>query len=121
MQKTNILVIPSNRNDNTDDIELTEENKTVKPKKQTKILRFLLNSRMSLDSHLNLTIGKINAIIVNLRPIVQYMSEATRMKIANSNLKSLLTYVLKLYAAENKNVQTTLWVQMMKISKEFVT
>ena len=84
-------MIPSNKNDNTEDIELKEENKTVKPKKQIKILGFLLNSRMSLDSHLNATIGKINEMIVNLRPIVKYMSEATRLKIANSNLKSLLT------------------------------
>ena len=59
-------------------------------------------------------------MIVNLRPIVKYMSEATTLKLANSNLKSLLTYGLKLYAAENKNVQTRLWVQMMKVSKEFV-
>ena len=31
-----------------------------------------------------------------------------------------MTYGLELYEAENKNVQTRLWVQMMKISKEFV-
>ena len=48
------------------------------------------------------------------------MSEATRLKIANSNLKSLLKYRLKLYAAENKTVQTKLWIQIMKISKEFI-
>merc|ERR1712082_25471 len=59
-------------------------------------------------------------MIVNLRPIVKYMSEATRLKISNSISKSVLTYGLELYAAENKNVQTRLWVQMMKISKEFV-
>ena len=29
-EKTNILVTPSNKNDNTDDLELTEENKVVK-------------------------------------------------------------------------------------------
>ena len=119
-EKTNILVIPSNKNDNSEGIELREENKTIMPKKQIKILGFLLNPRMSLESHLNATILKVNAMIVNLRPIVKYMSEATRLKIANSNLKSLLTYGLELYPAENKNVQTKLWVQMMKISKEFV-
>ena len=36
MEKTNILVIPSNKNDNNEGIELNEENKTVKPKKQIK-------------------------------------------------------------------------------------
>merc|ERR1712081_74725 len=92
-EKTNILVIPSNKSDNSEGIELREENKTITPKKQIKILGFLLNPRMSLDSHLNATIMKVNAMIVNLRPIVKYMSEATRLKIANSNLKSLLTYV----------------------------
>ena len=75
---------------------------------------------MSLDSHLNTTIGKINAIIVNLRPIVKYMSESSRLKIAISNMKSLLTYGLKFYAAENKALQTRLWVQRMKLSKESV-
>ena len=56
-----------------DVVELKDGNKIVKPERQIKILGFLLNSRMSLDSHLNAVVGKINAMIVNLKPIAKYM------------------------------------------------
>ena len=101
-------------------MKLTDGEKEIKPKQQIKILGFLINPRVSMDAHLNATIAKVNAMIVNLQPIVKYMSESTRLKIANSNLKSLLTYGLELYASENKNIQEKLWVQMMKIWKDFL-
>ena len=74
--KTNLLVIskPSLRQF-TNDIRIEDDEEVIKPKQQIRILGWLVNTRLSMDSSINATISSINSVLNSVKEIQKYMNE----------------------------------------------
>ena len=88
--KTSLLIISK---PNLDKYKNDEE-EVIKPKPQIKLLGWTMNERSKQDSNLNIVIGSITRILINLKPIEKYMNVKARTTVASNKMMSRLSYGL---------------------------
>ena len=95
--KTNLMVLNRPKlNHKAEKVQLKTNKETIKPKSQFKILGWVSNKRMSMDSHINGVASIIGQRIHSFGTISKYSNEETRLRYANSHLLSVLKYGMPL-------------------------
>ena len=100
-----------------EEIRIEDEIETVYPKPQIRILGWIINERMRLDSNLNLTIGVIHSILNNLKPIEKYITKEKKVKIATSHIISKISYSLPLYLGETQKTKHRIHLTIMMLAR----
>ena len=75
-------------------MRIVDDEETIVPKQQIKILGWTLNKRMKIYSNLNLAIGSIHAIMSNLEPVQKYLNQKTRTQKAKCHMLNKLNFGL---------------------------
>ena len=117
-EKTNLLVINKlNKNKYADKIELVTKEEIIKPEEQIRVLGWLINQRISLDSNANEVVRQVCHMMNTMNGIGKYMSTKTRATFAKSHLLSRIKYGLPLYAGETEEVKGKIYAATMKIAR----
>ena len=117
-EKTNIMIVSRNqRKAETTDLRYEDEKEVVIPKAQIRILGWIMNQRMSMNSNATIAISEVSRMLHNLRNLKHLMSEKTRLIIANSFMKSKLSYGLPLYVGANQNIKNKIKTCMMRVGR----
>ena len=104
--KTLLLVLAKPKHqDFKDEIRRKEETETVHQKQQIRVLGWVVNEQVRMDTHINTLTGSIHATISNLKPIEKYMDIRTKKMLASSHMISKLIYGLPLYLGETQTTQ----------------
>ena len=116
--KTNLLAINKpNKKKQAEELELKTEKKLVKPQEQIKLLGWIVNKRMDLESNANEMIKQVSNMLHIGNGVAKYMSEKTRIKYAKSYMMSRVTYGLPLYCGSNENTKKKIHNIILKICR----
>ena len=102
-----------------DDIRIVTkpEEEDVTPKKSLKVLGWILNSRLSMDEHLQKIKMKIKFIMSSVKTITPYMSEKNRLLFANSYMIPILNYGVQIYMSEKQTTKQRYHKSMIMIGR----
>ena len=106
-EKTQILQVENNKNNTLDPdrkiITINDPNGSlIKAKTSMKLLGFMINSWMSIDTHLSRMKARIGMEYVKLKLYLHYINMTDRKVIINLKLRSILDYGLPLYMGEHE-------------------
>ena len=102
---------------NKDDIYIVEQPKNIVCKPQIRLLGWFLNERLSYDSTVYQNIGIVQNNINKLQSYQHLMTEHQRRMIANSHLKSKITYGGPLMLGQDEKVIQSIHKSQMTISR----
>ena len=120
--KTNLLVVSKPKlKDAAKEVEFEVENdgqkETIKPVSQMKLLGWEINTRMSMDSYAIRLYSELCHKINVFNKISRFTSEDTRVRFANTFLKSKFNYGLPLLFSESEKVKQIMHRSIMKIGR----
>ena len=96
------------------DIEIKlKEDEVITPVNQHKVLGWILNTRLSMDSQIRNTISSVNLKLHKIMKMKKYMNLNTKRKILNAHLLSLYQYGIEQYVGETEAIKQKLHSSMM--------
>ena len=116
--KTNLMILK--RFDNSSIKKKTNiviKDEKIIPKKQFKILGYITNEKLSLESQANKICKNINFKISAVSSVSKYMDENTRLRFANSHLINTINYGLPLFLNEPKYIRNKLHTALMRCGR----
>ena len=117
-EKTNLMVMGRpNKEEYMKNVQIKLEDEVIKPKPQMKILGWIMNTRTSMDSHLNMVISQVNHKLKKARSVAKYMNKKTRTIFSNSFLLSKFKYGMPLYIGETWALRQKIHTQIMNIAR----
>ena len=84
---------------------------------QIKLLGWLVNDRLNLDSNINLMVGVIHAILNNLKPVESYLKTETRAKLCSVYMISRISYGIPQYLGETVANKYRIHSTIMKLAR----
>ena len=103
--------------DKSESIAIKTDRYEIKSKKSMKILGFITNERMTLDTHLSGLMSKIGLEYHKLRPALDYMDLQTRRIVMDAKVKTHVEYILPLVISQPQYVQNRVEKILMKINR----
>ena len=102
--KTTLLVFSRpNQSHWKSETKIIDGEEIINPVPQIKLLGFYINERLSQDTNISLTIGVINSILNNIKPIEGYLTPETRTRVCSAFMLSRINYGLPQYLGETNN------------------
>ena len=102
-----------NKKEAATNIKIQDNDEEIKPKQQFKILGWWVNTRQSMDTHVNQIYKEINQKINTMRNLSKYTDEKTRIKFANAFLMGRISYGMPLYQGETCAVKSKIHAATM--------
>ena len=81
------------------------EDEDVKREKSIRILGWEINERLSMDVHLQQSIGKVKCMMSRMSELKQYMNDKQRLQFANAYMMSVLRYGAQFLAGKKVTVR----------------
>ena len=97
-----------------DEISITtDEGNIVKPVKSHKVLGWLINKRLSMDSQLGASIRAAGLKMKTIMEFTKYMNIQQKAKVFKAHVMSIYSYGISQYAGETEALKQRLHVSIM--------
>ena len=98
-------------------ISIKTDKYEINSKNSMKILGFVTNDRMTLDSHLSAMMSKIGLEYHKLRPALNYMDLQTRRIVIDAKVRTHIDYIMPLIISQPQYVKNRVEKILMKVNR----